>query len=421
MTRCGKLTFLGLLAFLLTLLPSPLIIAKERSCLELFKKALTSTPIGLPYRKLMYGQGETLASYPRVEIESFVRNSRDYKWIAQDLAKKMRTFDQHMADLGFQIPESTRIVLLRPGLIQKLLTKPLGGYFLPNLVWHRRKGVQSVIGINFVKTGNTIFYDILGNTDLFLHERAHSILSHSYNRYALVNSFQELHLQEALADFFATHELGIPRYFKRARDIESKRFHHLDRTQLKRNFGTEQYVDSIHYANALWQVRQAFSNTTFSSLMKNFVDNLNFYRDSFRILKGWGTKKIKYEKRAIDELEFFLAVLKRTVAKTRNEEDALKVDQIVAKIADELGLDSNRIDDVSQKIVKSESDISYDFTTDMKIGRISKYVIHAHLFYGYFLLGPSLVVMPISLMGIIAESLHSLYKDMTSDDDGDIQ
>ena len=388
--------FLGLIPILLALLSCPLATAKKLNCFELFKQAILGTPQATPYRKVIYAPGKTLASYPGVEIVSFVKNSRDYAWVAKELAEKIHTFDQHMADLGFQIPESTRIFLFEDQQIRMPLIKRSIGYTFPNLVWRRGQGLQSVIVINYRRTGNAILSDVLNNTDLFLHERAHNIVFHSYNRYAFINSFRDLQLHEAFADFFSAHELGTPHYFQ------------LNRTQFQRNFGSRAYTDSIHYSNALWEVRQALDSTIFSSLIKNFIDNLSLYRQSFLDLKGWGKKKIKYKKKAKDELEFFLAVLKRTVADVKHEESSRKVDHIVAKIADELELDFNRIGHISQTITKSEIDISYDRATEIKIGRISIAVNNAKMLMKGYLIGfpPTIIII----------SLYQAYKKRTSEE-----
>ena len=368
------LKFSGLLPLLLALLSSPQVIAKKPSCFELFKLAIKFQPMDeIPYKKFMYASGEILASHRGIEIESFVKNSHLYKNMAQILAEKISTFDQHMADLGFQGPKTTRIVIF-----EKPKDRNTMGYSTPHLVWNRNRGLEPVVGININNEDASLPTMLQNHTDLFLHEYTHNIMLRFYNRFAFTNAFRgENSIHEVFADFFPAHESGTPLFGKNMpweRNIEKKTFQGLDKTKLQHIFGNNSYVDSIHYSNALWKTRQVLNNATFSSLIKNFVDNLNLYRDSFVALKEWDTKKIIYnKKRAIDELEFFLAVLKRTVTDTKSEENALlKVDQVITEIADELGLDTGRIGHISQTITKSKNDIFYDHTTEIEIGHIIK-------------------------------------------------
>ena len=402
--------FSSLLPLLLALLSGPQVIAKKSSCFELFKLAIKFQPMDeIPYKKFIYASGEILASHRGIEIESFVKNSHLYKNMAQTLAEKIYTFDQHMADLGFQIPKPTRFVLLEPGQIQILRSGFIVGSTSGNLIWRRNQGLQQIIIINIHKGVFSVPTILQDHTALFLHEYTHNILFRSYNKFTFINSGHS-NIEEALADFFPAHELETPLSGKNEpwwiRDIEKKIFYESDRTELQRKFGKEAYIDSIHYSNALWEIRQALSNATFSSLIKNFVDNLNLYRDSFVALKGWDTKKIKYEKRAIDELEFFLAVFKRTVADTNNEEDMLKIDRIISEIADELGLDADRIGHASQTITKSENDISYDLATEIRISHIAKYIIHFDISLQYALIAS--VSIPAGVM------LYNIYKYIAS-------
>ena len=372
---------LGLLPFLLTLFSGSLATAKERRCPDLFREAINSQALYIPYKKLMYTSGEILASYQGIEIESFVKNSHLYKDMAQTLVEKIHTFHQHMADLGFQIPKTTRIVIskAKPMINNGIVAGTVLGYSSTHLVWNLNRGLQPVAGINIDNEIASLPTMLQNHISFFLHEYTHNIMLRFYNRFAFTNaSHGENSMHEALADFFPAHESGIPLFGKNMpweRDIEKKTFQGSDKTQLQHTFGSSVYIDSIHYSNALWKTRQVLDNSTFSSLIKNFIDNLNLYHDSFVTLKGWDAKEITYKtykRRAIDELEFFLAVLRRTMIDTNHEDDMPKIDRIISEIAYELELQTDHIAHISQTITKSKNDIFYDHTTEMEIGHIIK-------------------------------------------------
>ena len=346
---------------------NPVINAKKPNCKEIVKKIFTlpskeEIQRGLLERKLMYSSGKTLASYQGVEIEGFVKNAHLYKEVAQVLAEKIRSFDQRMQDLGFHRPESTRFIISENNFIYP----PSYGRFFRNLIWNWRKGFQAVIFVNALKSKTDGPLFVIQDHTVFLHERVHSLLLHTYGKDAFLSSF--VAPNEALADFLAAHELGNPTTYipknrgTARRDIEKKMF--LLRGK-KYDFGTNVYTDSIYYSNALWETRKVFGAAAISSFIKDFVDNLDLYRDSFVTFKQWGSKTGHYS--AKDELEYFLAVLRRTIADTKSEEDLFKIDRIIIKIASDRKLYLDDIYDASSAIFKSESGLhQYDHDSEIK-------------------------------------------------------
>ena len=348
---------------------SPVVNAKERDCREILKEVFYPSLKEKIRRnvldsKLMYSSGKVLASRPGFEIEGFVKNAHLYKEAAQVLAEKIHSFDQHIKNLGFSIPKSTRLIISENDLI----TVPSYGLFFRRLIWNWRKGFQTVIFVNASKSITDGPLPVIQNHDVFLHERVHSFLSHTYGNDAFISSFIEPN--EGLADFFAAHELGTPtRYHPKyggilKRDIEKKIL--MIRGE-QYDFGTHPYTDSIYYSNALWEARKVLGAAVLSSFIKDFVDNLDLYRDSFVTLKQWDSKEGLYEGRAKDELEYFLAVLRRTIADTGSVEDLSKIDRVIVKIADDRELRLDHLYNAFKAIFKRKNGLhQYDRDLEMK-------------------------------------------------------
>ncbi len=351
---------LGLLAFLLALFVNSLAMAQKPSCREFLNIILTSfiPSEGIPEGKLTFASGRPLASWPVVEIEGFVQHPHIYREAITTLTEKMHDFDRHLSDLGFELPESTRFVIFDK---KPLWPRAYTLIALRKPRWNWRKGWQMVVLISppeFIGGPTSIMQE----PSIFLHERTHSLLFRYYNPNTFVNLSQSIH--EALADFFPAHQLDRPSYkigdTSDVRNIEEKIFYQKNSTQLQHNFGINRYTDSIHYSNALWETRKALGAPTLSPLLKNFVDNLNLYRHSFITMKekvGIKISRKRKRREAIIELEYFLAVLKRTVADAKTEEEIFKVDQVINKIAEELELRPKRINHIAENISKGENGI----------------------------------------------------------------
>ncbi len=349
---------------------SSVVNAKERDCREILKEVFYPSLKEKIRRnvldsKLMYSSGKVLASRPGFEIEGFVKNAHLYKEAAQVLAEKIHSFDQHIKNLGFSIPKSTRLIISENNLI----TVPSYGLFFRRLIWNWRKGFQAVIFVNASKSRTDGPLPVIQKDHVvFLHERVHSLLLHTYGSNAFISSF--ITPNEALADFLTAHELGnLIKYKSKGRtivtrDIEKKIF--IIRGK-QHDFGIHPYTDSIYYSNALWETRKVLGAAVLSSFIKDFVDNLDLYRDSFVTLKQWDSKEGLYEGRAKDELEYFLAVLRRTIADTGSVEDLSKIDRVIVKIADDRELRLGRLYSASGAIFKRKNSLhQYDRDLAMK-------------------------------------------------------
>ncbi len=379
-------------AFFLTLFLNPVAATEMQNCREVLKQLFhfnlrKNISTSMLNNKLMFSSGKILASYPGIEIESFIKNTdlNIYKKVAQLLAEKIRVFDQHLLDLGFRVHGTTRIVLLdkQPAHLQYT------GAFFHDLILNWQQGLQAVVVVASLKPGvHGILLIMSKDASLFLHERAHNFLHHTYGQNSFISTTA---IQEALADFLPSHTLGLLIQKKPVLKTNNKTATIIDLEKLKtgtiiqtqeQNFGTNAYIDSIYYSNALWETRQALGNESFSTWFKTFVDNLDLYRDSFVTLKQWELKTTNYQDRAKDELEYFLAVLKRTITDVKEKEDVTKVDRVIAKTADKLELDLNRIGHISQVLSKNEDGIhSYDHEAEMKRALINGvYIIHEHEF-----------------------------------------
>ena len=333
---------------------------KRPNCRDWINEIFTlSMPLtkGIPIKRLLLPSGsQTLGSWRRGEILGFVRDASIYKEAINALVPKIRTFEQYMLDLGFDVPRLTRIVI-----------------FDKRPIWPRRSGVYALpVGkrlANIVqKPNNLMVIDLLNLDDtlstirdysMLLHEHSHNFLNYKYRRDAFINS--SISINEAFADFLPAHYRGDPAIGaglgpkgRPIRDIEKKIFSSTGvwpslTTHLRGN----EYVDSIHYSNALWEMRKELGASVLSSLIKDFLENLNFYRHSFVGLQKKAGGKTNRRKKAVEEFEYFLAVFKRTVMELNGEENVAKVDQVTAKIADQLKLDDNRIDHVTKNIFKN--------------------------------------------------------------------
>ncbi len=363
------------------LLFAPMTFASEQSCIYILKKLAKtwkSSLVQVPWHRLMYFPGKTLATYPGVEIAGFVNNPQAYREVVGHLAQKMQAFDQYMLDLGFdQVPESGRFVLFDKKPWRERLQ---GIYLLNRPVFNLWKGkLQTVVVVDPYSPQMDSLLRTLEDESVVLHERTHHFLLRNYGRGAFVN----LHsmIKEALADFFPLHKADTPRLGmnvysegKPIRDIEQRVGYDKTKT-LRVQANLESYGklgiphDSMLFSNALWEARQVFGATALSELLKPFVDNLNLYRASFVALVDLA-KGMDYERKIVAELEYFLAILKRTAVDNGGDEWAAKADLAIAKLAGELQLRPDRIDAVSQAILKNRDGQSYDWATEMKGGII---------------------------------------------------
>ena len=353
----------GLGLFLLTLFLSlPANALERRKCRDIVNRLLTRfMPItkGAPIRKLLFPWGsQTLASWSNTKVLGFVEDPGIYKEVIGTLRPRMRAFERYMTNLGFKRPKFTRIVV-----------------FDKRPTWPRRRGVyitpygKAFSSMSKMPSG-TMGIDlhphnvltVIRELSAFLHEYSHNFLFYTYRRDAFVNSGPSI--QEALADFLSAHYRGSPVMGMGLgpgkgplRDIEKKAFSSSgmgpDLTHPDM-LGYRKYIDSIHYSNALWEMRKELGASALSSLIKDFIDNLNRYRHSFVELQKKAGGEMDRREKAVKELEYFLAVFKKSVVDSNDEKNVARVDQVIGKIAGELKLDNGRIDYVAQNIFLSE-------------------------------------------------------------------
>ncbi len=370
----GRLKLLGFAALFFC---APAVMATEKSnCLRTLKK-LFAGRLHAPWHQLIYLPGKTLASYPGVEIAGFLKNARSYGGAARHLARKMQAFDQYMLGLGFARPESSRFVFFNK---KHLLPYSQDIYLIRNLIFNVWKGkLQTVTVVAPYSSEWNGPLSIMRDASALLHERTHDFMLRSYGRDAFVNLVPSI--KEALADFLPVHQSGVPAIgiglFEAKipiRDIEKKvalgnkkAVISANRENFGKSYNKEYHNHSLHFSNFLWEMRQALGASVLSGLVKDFMDNLNFYSASFvqLLVKNQG---INYQSRAVAELEYFLAVWKRTVVDAGDAEIALKVDSVIGRIADQMALDLGRIDTLVKNISKYDDGYRYDRAKEIQLG-----------------------------------------------------
>ena len=205
-----KAVFVAIFLFI-----TPAIAAENLSCRELFALATGGSSALIknrPMFKLMYLPGKKLASTPGVEIAGFLKNAGTFKEVAEKLAQRLERFDRDMEGLGFIAPELFRIVLFNKAP-SPIFPRTRLIYNLNIPIFNLWRGKTQ--GVIVVDPPNPHYlHELIHSADIILHERAHNILRQTYGKDSFVigNGF----IDEALADFFATHALDDPqvgRYF----------------------------------------------------------------------------------------------------------------------------------------------------------------------------------------------------------------
>ncbi len=309
--------------------------------------------------KLMVWPYRRLASSPTVEVVGTITVS---KKLGQRVAQDIKDFDSSMTKLGFIKPKSTRIVLSD----KPILSSTHGPRSITSRIFNIWSGFSDSTIHMKPHYGERI---LVKSKSTLLHERTHSILKRTYSWRAFVNYNETVN--EALADFFSAHKLGNPKIGKIIRDIEHRFFYFNNKKSGERNslddfVAGEFHNNSMFMSNALWEVRKQLGPEATSKILKLFLDNLNQYRSSFynmsnvkkmiMLRKIPGKTKTKSRKNFINELQYFLAILKRTAYGTEN---AKAVNKVIDKIADDLHIPSSNIDEISKTITKSYKSFDY--------------------------------------------------------------
>ncbi len=401
----GSTSFNIFLVALLGLMAGPFFHAEEGhneggpSCRQIAASIVKGWHSGLkfvPWHQLMYVPKKRLAASKGVEIVGFLQDARAFRPFAQVLAEKIHNFDQYMQDLGFIRPKFSRIVFFDKWPWWRVRQASGGGaYVINDLVFNLWKAkMHTVIVIEpglgrsnslpkFVRDGGTIF-----------HERVHTFMFRTYGRKGAYTNY-DLTIQEALADFLTAHHLGNPLLGKDTlidglpvRDISEKIDYEIRTSDsvpgVRANIWTlgkfGQHHDSLFLSNILWKMRQQIGVVATSQMIKPFVDNLNLYYTSFYESFFIYQEVHAYGLRFMRSVEYFLAVLKRTVRDEglgRGVADI--IDRMILKMAMQLPLDPNRIDAIAQGVVKGEADLEYGHVEELKIGAVSSVVVTGKL------------------------------------------
>ncbi len=414
------------LKFLFLLLPFNL--AAESNCLELVSK-------------LGMGAGKAKIRYQRIgtKLQEFVEDLRDthkiafqescglceislrpfqklvslhdfevvaspsvapvLKKLAARIILNMQTFDQKVQQWGFVVPESNRVLFWdRTG---RERSDVFGGVYYPMYpVFNFWRGkMQNLTVFETVKDelDETIKY--ANDRSVLFHERTHASIFRTYNSKAFINT--HIVFQEAMADFFSAHALDDPGIMPLSsntflRDISTKSYYveALEKTFKITDLADVSeftlYSNSMLISNVLWRVREIIGSDRMSKMLRPLIDNLNGYRASFEaqfmdfeVLKGIENSEkyidyVDYRDKFANDFQYFLAVLKRTAKDTEN---FIKVDQVVTGVADDLKLNSNRIDYIAGHIKKGDDLFAYN---KREITAVSRNMLFKS--FGYLLL-----------------------------------
>lgn len=296
--------------------------------------------------------------------------SRKVKAVAQDLAIALRGFDESLLKLGFQRPSRTRLVVNEASLIPNLV----GPFTLTTRTWNLSslKSYESTIAMSPINWNKKSITD----ESILFHERMHSILYATYSEESYVNTNPSV--QEALADFGASHRRGSP--------VVGDGFHQelgglrnlSERTSID-NLGVfkiDHPMDAFHgnihgnsllLSHALWKVREAIGAQAMDQLLKPLIDDLNRFRGSYQDLlmkEGRGPDVSAME--LSQDLEYLLAVLLRTGLLLPEAQESL-LGEAVMSVAEEMHFNPDRVAHVAGKLKRVDHFFEKKDRSDLSI------------------------------------------------------
>lgn len=274
--------------------------------------------------------------------------------IAIQVGKNLEEFDDKMTLLGFKLPHKTRVIVGEDPILPSLSTPHATTAKVFNLWSFDSKKIIAMY---------PDFYNsqIVSDESILFHERMHNLLYSTYSSDAFVNNSSIT--QEALADSIAALTIDSPylgssvNYGEAPLRNLKDRIAIVDNTKSTRNRlmdirPKDYHNNSMMMSHAIWMIRQEIGLEQTLVIFKQFVDNLNLYRSSFKDFIGKKPQDIKSKQKVIFDIEYFLSVL----AKTLEDEGYSKENRkAVLKVANSYGIPNHRILKISNTLMKSNN------------------------------------------------------------------
>lgn len=321
---------------------------------ELFMKLLfgrrVARLITWPFRNLK-------SESDRIEVLGAPRTSAD---LGATISKSLAPFDRKLETLGFSIPAKTRIYVNERPLVPDL-TGPFFNETPVVNIWRGFKGVPTILMSPFFFWQHSMVKD----ESVLLHERVHSLLFTNFSMKSFVN--QSASLQEAFADFVTAHFRNDPTLGKDlfgegvpVRDIDARTLFTLGDPRksvspLFSNLSADIYEKSLRYSHLLWRLRTRVGAEAIDHLLHPLVENLNAYHASY--LAQLAVAPARNQSPSVEharDLEFFLAVLKKTSLEVDGGRwSAITAEEVERESAD-LKFPGARIDSLAKSLKAAE-------------------------------------------------------------------
>ncbi len=313
----------------------------QASCLTLINESLREK----------FAKKSILAQNSHIQV---IGTSR-VKNFAKGILQRTERFDQYMLNLGFKLPQETKIYIDQASLLGRFL----GPYYMQEI-----KNVFT--GKTFAKI-QLSHYGLPNNQILKLksvlhHERTHALLHNSYIDKAYVNL--DPALQEGLADFFSAFYNKTPivghnlhQNSSSLRNILTREFSHNNRALLIMDDIADQteifHHYSLHYSNFLWKLQQKIGEKKMAQIVKPILDDLNSYHESYaKVLKvAAPPNRINYNK---ENYHYFLASIESTLKNYPEIQDELSSLLALTKIENKI--DPEFYQKVQNGLAKSTKD-----------------------------------------------------------------
>lgn len=273
---------------------------------------------------------------------------------AYQMSESIKSFDNSMKDLGFDLPKFTRVVL--GGKYE--LDYGFGSYAFYGPIYNilNRKIPNATISMS--NAGD--FGKLITDRSILFHERTHTILHETYHPKAFISVNKML--QEAFADYFALYYLNTTflakvnenEYFRNIENKTSYMGSKVSNDLLK--LQEEDYHNtSMHISNLLLSIQKSLGNNHMDTLIKKVLDDLNSFRDSYvEYLTQVEGKELKSVKKEVTyDFEYVLASIYKSTLNLKEKKD---IQNKIKELCNSLNFSHERIIKISQKLKKSEID-----------------------------------------------------------------